>query len=66
MPNSDFAAQAFPFASFRLIFILILWTLLHAGCAMWPEPTRSAHVGGTGPGKLRRFFRIARRACSNG
>ncbi len=49
MKKSDSAAQASPFASFRWIFILILWTLLHAGCAMWPEPTRSAHVGGTGP-----------------
>ena len=57
MPNSAFAVQAFPFASFRLIFILMLWTLLHAGCAMWPEPTRSAHVGGTGPaGSCADFF----------
>ncbi|MBR9984640.1 MAG: hypothetical protein KFF68_01905 [Desulfosarcina sp.] len=57
MQNSAFAAQVFPFASFRLIFILMLWMLLHAGCAMWPEPTRSAHVGGTGPsGSCADFF----------
>ena len=49
MPKNDTVAHVCPFASFRFIFILILWTLLHAGCAMWPEPTRSAHVGGTGP-----------------
>ena len=45
------------FASFRLIFILMLWAFLHAGCAMWPQPTRSVHVGKTGPmGSCADFF----------
>jgi hypothetical protein len=32
----------------RSIFMLTLWAFLLSGCAVWPEPTRSMHVGATG------------------
>ncbi|WP_372678543.1 hypothetical protein [Desulfosarcina sp.] len=57
MQKNESAAHASPFASTPLIFILMLWTLLYTGCASWPAPTRSAHVGGTGPlGSCADFF----------
>ncbi len=57
MPKDRCTACASPFASFRLIVILMLWTILHAGCAAWPAPTRSAHVGAAGPlGSCADFF----------
>ncbi len=48
MQKNDTAAHVCSIASLQLILILMLWTFLHAGCAMWPEPTRSVHVGETG------------------
>ncbi len=55
--NNDDSAHAFPFASIRWIIIVMLWVCLQAGCAVWPEPTRSVHIGQTGPvGQCADFF----------
>lgn len=36
---------------------VLLWILLQAGCAVWPTPTRSMHVGASGPlGDCADFF----------
>lgn len=57
MQKNNYTANASPFASILSIIILMLWTFLHAGCAAWPAPTRSAHVGGAGPlGSCADFF----------
>jgi hypothetical protein len=47
MNNPD--AQRLRFPTSRLLFVLMLWIFLQSGCAMWPEPTRSWHVGAAGP-----------------
>jgi hypothetical protein len=40
-----------------LYLTLTLWTILLSGCAMWPAPTRSTHVGAAGPlGSCADFF----------
>jgi hypothetical protein len=54
---TDAAAHASPFASTWLIVLVMLWTCLQAGCAGWPAPTRSVHVGQAGPmGRCADFF----------
>ncbi len=57
MQKNDSAAHASPLASIRLIFISMLCAFLYVGCATWPAPTRSIHVGGIGPlGSCADFF----------
>ena len=59
IPKNDDATHASPFASIRLIVIVMLWACLHTGCAVWPDPTRSVHVGETGPmGSCADFFAL--------
>ena len=55
--KNDSAVYRSRFPLNRCIFLLMLWAFLHAGCAVWPEPTRSVHVGLTGPmGSCADFF----------
>lgn len=41
----------------RLVVMWIVCSVVHFGCAVWPEPTRSIHVGSPGPvGGCANFF----------
>lgn len=55
--NNQAAAPGLRLASIPVICLLMLWAFLHAGCAVWPVPTRSMHVGASGPmGSCADFF----------
>jgi hypothetical protein len=58
--ENNFAGQRPRFQRTGSLFLLILWIFfLQSGCAMWPEPTRSVHVGATGPiGSCADFFTL--------
>ncbi len=52
-------------ASMRFICLMMVWLLSTTGCAMWPQPTRSVHVGTTGPtGGCADFFAALDRQIS--
>lgn len=51
------AAHRSRFISIRFMGMLMVWVFLCLGCAGWPEPTRSIHVGAAGPmGSCADFF----------
>jgi hypothetical protein len=57
LPTSNTDAPMTRLAAIRLTVAVILGVFLHTGCAMWPAPTRSIHVGEAGPaGSCADFF----------
>jgi hypothetical protein len=56
-PTNSSAGRRSRSSPLGLCLALTLWAVLLAGCAMWPTPTRSTHIGAAGPlGSCADFF----------
>lgn len=50
-------SDGYGFLLLWVVVLLIPWVFLHSGCAVWPEPARSVHIGVAGPmGSCADFF----------
>lgn len=56
-PKSSLVPCRSRFQRSAYFFVLFVGALLHSGCAVWPQPTRSVHVGASSPvGRCADFF----------